>query len=202
MVQKAPRHAPDLPVCRRPAIRTRSPPLESCVRSRSRAVAPGAQRVRAEIQDFVERICERSSGARGFARRRRVRVGSLYRSQERIAGDASGTASRGHHPVRAGSAGRQRACLARREGQRDHRRRPRRAHPVETASAISETNFSLLAWEARTAQQMWGAGEAEAKYDIRVNCYLYGNGLRAGSRWGMCEQTPECRREHRRSPAR
>jgi hypothetical protein len=39
-------------------------------------------------------------------------------------------------------------------GQRDHRRRPRRAHPVETASAISETNFFLLAWEARTAQQM------------------------------------------------
>ena len=56
--------------------------------------------------------------------------------------------------VRAGSAGRQRACLARRGGQRDHRRRPRRAHPVETAPAISETNFSLLAWEARTAQQM------------------------------------------------
>jgi hypothetical protein len=115
---------------------------------------------------------------------------------------ASGTASRGHHPVRAGSAGRQRACLARRGGQRDHRRRPRRAHPVETASAISETNFSLLAWEARTAQQMWGDGEAEAKYDIRVNCYLYGKRLRAGSRWGVCEQTPECRREHRRSPAR
>jgi hypothetical protein len=28
---------------------------------------------------------------------------------------------------------------------------------------ISETNFSLIAWEARTAQQMWGDGEAEAK---------------------------------------
>jgi hypothetical protein len=28
---------------------------------------------------------------------------------------------------------------------------------------ISETNFSLLAWEARTAQQMWGDVEAEAK---------------------------------------
>jgi hypothetical protein len=28
---------------------------------------------------------------------------------------------------------------------------------------ISETNFSLLAWEARTAQQMRGDGEAEAK---------------------------------------
>ncbi len=28
---------------------------------------------------------------------------------------------------------------------------------------ISKTNFSLLAWEARTAQQMWGDGEAEAK---------------------------------------
>lgn len=67
---------------------------------------------------------------------------------------------------------------------------------------ISETNFSLLAWEARTAQQMWGDGEAEAKYDIRVNCYLYGKRLRAGRRWGVCEQTPECRREHRRPPAR
>ena len=32
---------------------------------------------------------------------------------------------------------------------------------------ISETNFSLLAWEDRTAQQMWGDGEAEAKYNIR-----------------------------------
>jgi hypothetical protein len=28
---------------------------------------------------------------------------------------------------------------------------------------ISETNFSLLAREARTAQQMWDDGEAEAK---------------------------------------
>ena len=28
---------------------------------------------------------------------------------------------------------------------------------------ISETNFSLLAWEARTAQQMLGDGEAEVK---------------------------------------
>jgi hypothetical protein len=28
---------------------------------------------------------------------------------------------------------------------------------------ISETNFSPLAWEARTAQRMWGVGEAEAK---------------------------------------
>ena len=42
------------------------------------------------------------------------------------------------------------------------------------ASAISETNFSLLAREARTAQQLWGDGEAEAEYDIRVNCYLCG----------------------------
>jgi len=56
--------------------------------------------------------------------------------------------------------------------------------------------------KARTAQQMWGDGEAEAKYDIRVSCYLYGKRLRAGSRWGVCEQTPECRREHRRPPAR
>jgi hypothetical protein len=28
---------------------------------------------------------------------------------------------------------------------------------------VPETNLSLLAWEARTAQQMWGDGEAEAK---------------------------------------
>ena len=28
---------------------------------------------------------------------------------------------------------------------------------------ISNPSFSLLAWEARTAQQMWGDGEAEAK---------------------------------------
>ena len=33
--------------------------------------------------------------------------------------------------------------------------KPRRPYP--------ETNFSLLAWEARTAQQMRGDGEAEAK---------------------------------------
>ena len=79
---------------------------------------------------------------------------------------------------------------------------PAASASCRTASAISETNFSLLAWEARTAQQMSGDGEAEAKYDIRVNCYLYGKRLRAGSRWGVCEQTPECRREHRRSPAR
>ena len=79
---------------------------------------------------------------------------------------------------------------------------PRRAHPAGTASAISETCFSPLAGEARTAQQMWGDGEAEAEYDIRVNCYLYGKRLRAGSRRSVCEQTPECRREHRRPPAR
>jgi hypothetical protein len=67
---------------------------------------------------------------------------------------------------------------------------------------VSEANFSLLAWEARTAQQMRGDGEAEAKYDVRVNCDLCGKQLRAGSWWGECEQTPECRREHRRPPAR
>jgi hypothetical protein len=55
--------------------------------------------------------------------------------------------------------------------------------------------------EARTAQQMWGDGEAEAKYHIRVNCYLCGKRLRAGRR-GVGEQTPECRREHRRPPER
>jgi hypothetical protein len=61
---------------------------------------------------------------------------------------------------------------------------------------ISETNFSLLAWEGRAAQQMRGDGEAEAKYDISVDCDLCAKRLRAGSRWGECEQTPECRREH------
>jgi hypothetical protein len=49
---------------------------------------------------------------------------------------------------------------------------------------------------------MWGDGEAEAKYDIRVNCDLYGKRLRAGSRWGVREETPECRREHPTPPAR
>jgi hypothetical protein len=67
---------------------------------------------------------------------------------------------------------------------------------------IAETSFSLLAWEGRTAQQMWGDGEAEAKYHIRVNRDLCGKRLRTGSRRGECEQTPECRREHRRPPAR
>ena len=67
---------------------------------------------------------------------------------------------------------------------------------------ISETSFSMLAWEGRTAQQMWGDGEAEAKYNIRVNCDLCGKRLRTGSGRGECEQTPECRREHRRPPAR
>jgi hypothetical protein len=67
---------------------------------------------------------------------------------------------------------------------------------------ISETNLPLLAREARTAQQMWGDGEAEAEHEIWVNCDLYGNRLRAGGRWDVCEQTPECRREHLRPPAR
>lgn len=62
---------------------------------------------------------------------------------------------------------------------------------------ISKTNFSLPDREARAAQQMRGDAEAEAKYDIWVNCYLCGKQLRAGSRRGACEPTPECRREHR-----
>lgn len=74
--------------------------------------------------------------------------------------------------------------------------------PECRSAAISKTNFSLLDWEARTAQQTWGDAEAEAKYDILVNCYLCGKQLRAGSRWGVCEPTPECRREHRRPSAR
>jgi hypothetical protein len=53
--------------------------------------------------------------------------------------------------------------VARRGGQRDHRRCPRRAHPAETAVARIGTSFSLLAWEARTARQLRGDGEAEAR---------------------------------------
>jgi hypothetical protein len=49
---------------------------------------------------------------------------------------------------------------------------------------------------------MRGDGEAEARYDIRVNCDLCGKRLRTGSRRGECGQTPGCRREHRRPPAR
>jgi hypothetical protein len=49
---------------------------------------------------------------------------------------------------------------------------------------VSETNFSLLAWEARTAQQMWGDGEAEARYHVRVSCDLCGKQLRAGQQVG------------------
>jgi hypothetical protein len=94
-----------------------------------------------------------------------------------------------------------------------------RAWPVAEASAIivaargerflskpprpiSEASFSMLAWEGRTAQQMRGDGEAEAKYSIRVNCDLCGKRLRTGSRRRECGQTSECSREHRRPPAR
>ena len=78
----------------------------------------------------------------------------------------------------------------------------RRAPRSKPRRPISETSFSMLAWEGRTAQQMRGDGAAEAKYDVRVNCDLCGKRLRTGSRRGECEQTPECRREHRRPPAR
>jgi hypothetical protein len=47
----------------------------------------------------------------------------------------------------------------------------------EPRRPISETSFSMLAWEGRTAQQMRGDGQAEAKYDIRVNCDLCGKRL-------------------------
>jgi len=72
----------------------------------------------------------------------------------------------------------------------------------EPRRPISETSFSMLAREGRTAQQMRGDGEAEARYDIRVNYDLCGKRLRTGSRQGEREQTLECRREHRRPPAR
>jgi hypothetical protein len=94
-----------------------------------------------------------------------------------------------------------------------------RAWPVAEASAIAaaagaerilpkprrpvpEASFSLLAWEARTARQMRGDGEAEAKYNTRVSRDLRGKQLRAGNWRGECGQKPECRREHRRQPAR
>jgi hypothetical protein len=88
-------------------------------------------------------------------------------------------------------------------------RRPTRSLPPPAASASCRNRVGHIGNQllparlgTRTAQQMWSDGEAEAKFDIRVNCYLYGKRLRAGSRWGVCEQTPECRREHRRSQAR
>ena len=42
----------------------------------------------------------------------------------------------------------------------------------------------MLAWEGRTAQQMWGEGEPEVKYDIRVNCDLCGKRLRTRQQAG------------------
>jgi hypothetical protein len=69
----------------------------------------------------------------------------------------------GHHLVRAGSAGgnvrawpvaEANAIIVAARGERILSK-PRRP--------ISETSFSMLAWEGRTAQQMRGDGEAEAK---------------------------------------
>ena len=88
------------------------------------------------------------------------------------------------------------------EANADHRRRPRRAHPVETAAAHigNQLLHARLGRPHRPADV--GDGEAQAKYDIYVNYDLCGKQLRTGSRRGECEQTPECRREHRRPPAR
>jgi hypothetical protein len=130
-----------------------------------------------------------------------VKITELGRSLERKTGSIRNCIEQGTIPpalvrlagnVRAWPVAEANAIIAAARGERilSKPRRPYRNH------------FSLLAWEARTAQQMWGDGEAEAKYDIGANCYLYGKRLRAGSRWGVCQQTPECRREHRRPPAR
>jgi len=47
---------------------------------------------------------------------------------------------------------------------------------------ISTTNLSLRAWQARTRQQTRDDREAEAKYDIDLNCDLCGMRIQAGSR--------------------
>jgi hypothetical protein len=54
--------------------------------------------------------------------------------------------------------------------------------PSKPRRPISEINFSLLAWETRTAQQVWADGAAEAKYSTGVNCDLRGKRPRAGRR--------------------
>ncbi len=112
-----------------------------------------------------------------------VKITELARSLERKTGSIRNCIEQGTIPpalvrlagnVRAWPVAEANAIIAAARGERilSNPRRP-----------VSEANFSLLAWEARTAQQMRGDGEAEAKYDIRVNCDLYGKRLRAGSRW-------------------
>jgi hypothetical protein len=74
--------------------------------------------------------------------------------------------------------------------------------PSKPRRPISATNFSLLAWEARTAQQMWGDRESEATYNTPGELRLMRQTTPSWQQVGVCEQTPECRREHLRPPAR
>lgn len=102
-----------------------------------------------------------------------VKITELSRSLERRTGSIRNCIEQGTIPpalvrlagnVRAWPVAEANAIIAAARGERILSK-PRRPY---------RNSFSLLAWEARTAQQMWGDGEAEAKYDIRVNCYLYG----------------------------
>jgi hypothetical protein len=83
-----------------------------------------------------------------------VKITELGRSLERKTGSIRNCIEQGTIPpalvrlagnVRAWPVAEANAIIAAARGERI---------PVETASAISETNFSLLAWEARAAQQM------------------------------------------------
>jgi len=90
-----------------------------------------------------------------------VKITELARSLERKTGSIRNCIEQGTIPPAPGSAGRQRgaalpvaqanAIIAAARGERIL---PKPRRPV------SETSFSLLAWEARTARQMWGDGEA------------------------------------------
>jgi hypothetical protein len=100
-------------------------------------------------------------------RRAVVKIIELARSLERKTGSIRNCIEQGTIPpalvqlvgnVRAWPVAEANAIIAAARGERILSK-PRRP--------ISETNFSLLAWEDRTAQQMWGDGEAEAKYNIR-----------------------------------
>src|ERR1700678_167334 len=62
MVQKAPRHARDLPACRRPTIRTRFPPRGCDDRSQSPAIAPAAPSARGDLPEGRNRRAENRAG--------------------------------------------------------------------------------------------------------------------------------------------
>ncbi len=63
------------------------------------------------------------------------------------------------------------------------RSRPLILSPPTSARPSTPSTATANLRTRMAAQQMWGDGEAEAKYDIRVNCYLYGKRLQAGSGW-------------------